>query len=210
MLDGEARDALEREIRRRCETGDRQQAATLLLEGYGREILGFLTSRLADHDAASEVFSRFTEDLWRGLARFRWQCSARVWCYTLARHAASQHIRELRRRRRHHVPLSRGGTPSELRADSRTATPPSARTESKRLITRLRERLSPNDQMLLILRINRCLSWSEVAQVMFHEGEVVSESVLAREATRLRKRYEVAKQKLRAMAEAEGLLPSQS
>ena len=39
--------------------------------------------------------------------------------------------------------------------------------------------------------------------------EVVAESVLVREATRLRKRYEVAKQKLREMAVAEGLVSAQ-
>src|SRR5690349_1891713 len=92
------RDALEAQIRAFCEAGNKKKAATLLLEGYGREILGFLISRLRDRDAASEVFSMFTEDLWCGLDGFRWSCSARVWAYTLARHAASHYLREARRR----------------------------------------------------------------------------------------------------------------
>jgi hypothetical protein len=34
-----------------------------------------LLSRLRDQDG-SEVFSQFTEDLWRGLHGFRWECPA--------------------------------------------------------------------------------------------------------------------------------------
>jgi hypothetical protein len=46
----------------------------------------------------------------------------------------------------------------------------------------------------------------EIAQVMLHDGEVVDTSQLEREAVRLRKRYQAAKQKLRALAVAEGLV----
>lgn len=88
MITVEERAALENRIRALCEAGDQKQAATLVLEGYGRELLLFLVSRLRDGEAAREVFSRFSEDLWRGLADFRWQCTVRVWCYTLARRAA--------------------------------------------------------------------------------------------------------------------------
>lgn len=72
-------------------------------EAYGREILGFLIARLRDRDAASDVFSMFTENVWKGLAGFRWDCTARVWCYALARHAASRYIEDARRRRGRHV-----------------------------------------------------------------------------------------------------------
>jgi hypothetical protein len=55
------------------------------------------------------------------------------------------------------------------------------------------------------LRINRRLAWNEIAQVMFHEGEIVDIEVLEREAIRLRKRYQSAKEKLRKLALAEGV-----
>lgn len=35
------RDALEQQIHASCDAGDHQRAATLLLEGFGREIFGF-------------------------------------------------------------------------------------------------------------------------------------------------------------------------
>jgi RNA polymerase sigma-70 factor (ECF subfamily) len=206
VINADERAALEAQIRALCEAGDKHKAATLLLEGYGREILGFLISRLRDHEAASEVFSRFTEDLWRGLDGFRWRCSARVWAYTLARHAASHYIRDARRRRARDVPLSHAGPLSNIGERIRTATITSARTERKSQVARLRERLPADDQMLLILRINRRLSWTEIAQVMLHEGEVVEDSLLEREAVRLRKRYQSAKKKLRSMAVEAGLV----
>jgi len=202
----EERDSLERQIRALCADGDTKKAATLLLEGYGRELFRFLMSRLRDRDDVREVFSRFTEDLWRGLPGFRWQCSARVWCYTLARHAASHYIRDAQKRRARLRPLSQAGPLSEIEQQIRTETLASARTENKTRIARLRERLPADDQTLLMLRINRRLAWPEIAQVMLHEGEVVDDSVLQKEAVRLRKRYQSAKEKLQKMALDEGLV----
>jgi RNA polymerase sigma-70 factor (ECF subfamily) len=208
VSNAEERAALESRIRALCEAGDKKQAATLVLEGYGRELLLFLVSRLRDSEAAREVFSRFTEDLWRGLAGFRWQCTARVWCYTLARHAASRYIRETRQRRGRAVSLSRAGPLSAIEDRIRTQTRMSARTAAKNLIAQLRDRLSADDQTLLILRIEQRLAWSEIAQVMFHEGKVVEQDVLLKDAVRLRKRYTAAKDKLRKLALDAGVHPS--
>src|ERR1700682_1049968 len=114
MVDPIDRETVEQQIGALCSAGDRDKAATLLVESYGREIFRFLLSRLRDDDATAQVFSQFTEDMWRGLGRFRWDCSARVWSYTLARHAASRYIADARRRRGREVPLSRVGPLSEL------------------------------------------------------------------------------------------------
>jgi RNA polymerase sigma-70 factor (ECF subfamily) len=152
VISADERAALEARTRGLCEAGDERSA--------GREIFGFLVSRLRDRDAAADVFSTFTEDLWRGLDGFRWQCTARVWAYTLARHATSHYLRDARRRRAREQPLSRAGP------------------------------------------------LSEIAQVMFHEGEVVDDAILERETVRLRKRYEATKKKLQRMALEAGLIPS--
>jgi RNA polymerase sigma-70 factor, ECF subfamily len=206
MMDPVERDALEERIRAHCQAGDKKQAATVLLETYGRELLGFLLARFRDRDAAAEVFSQFTEELWRSLDAFRWQCSARVWSYTLVRRAASHYVKDERRRRGRHVALSRAGPLSEIEHKIRTATLMAARTESRSRVAQLRDSLPPDDQMLLILRVNRKLDWKEIAQVMVHEGESVSDAVLEKEAARLRKRFQLAKDKLRQMALAQGLL----
>jgi RNA polymerase sigma-70 factor (ECF subfamily) len=202
----EDREGLEQRIRALCETGDKKRAATLLLEGYGREVFGFLVARLRDREAASDVFSQFTEDLWRGLEGFRWQCSARVWSYTLARHAASRYIDDVRRRRGRNVPLSRAGPLSEIAERIRTGTRAGAQTEARSRIAQLRESLPVDDQTLLILRVNRKLGWREIAQIMLRDGESPDDEELAKEAARLRKRYQLAKDKLRQMAVEQGLV----
>lgn len=205
MTGAAERPALEARIRSLFEAGDKRGAAETLLEGYGSEVMGFLMTRLRDRDMADDTFSRFTEDLWRGLDAFRWECSARVWCYMLVRHAASRTIREARRRRGRHLPLSRAGPLSEIEERIRTRTRPSARTANRSQIAGLRDRLPPDDQALLILRVNRRLAWTEIALVMFHAGEPVEPSVLESEAARLRKRFQSVKEKLRKMAIEEGL-----
>jgi RNA polymerase sigma-70 factor, ECF subfamily len=202
----EDREDLEKTIRALCDAGNRKRGATVLLEGYGREIFGFLVARLRDRDAASDVFSQFTEDLWRGLEGFRWQCSARVWSYTLARHAASRYIDDVRRRRGRDIPLSRAGPLSEIAEKIRTRTRTGARTESRSRIAQLRESLPVEDQTLLILRVNRKLGWREIAQIMLRDGETPEDEGLEREAVRLRKRYQLAKDKLRQMAVEQGLV----
>src|SRR6478609_8622769 len=104
---------VEERIRSAFNRGDLERAATTLLEFYGAEIFGFLVARLRNTELASEAFADFTEDLWRGLAGFRWMCSARAWAYTLARHAASRASRQRRRRGAHVVQLSDAGPISE-------------------------------------------------------------------------------------------------
>ena len=203
MTDRSDPETIERTIRAFCDAGDRDQAATFLVQSYGREIFRFLLSRLDDEHASSEVFSQFTEDLWKGLAGFRWQCPARVWSYTLARHAASRYIADARKRRAREAPLSRAGPLSALEQKIRTATLSAVRSEVKSRFAELRDRLPLDDQTLLILRVNRRLGWKEIAQVMTDPEEGAdspSDAVLDREAARLRKRFQLVKQKLRDMA----------
>lgn len=206
MYDAEQREAIERQIRGHFEAGDFTRASTVLLRGYGGEILGFLVGRLRDRDAAADVFSLFTEDLWKGIAGFRWQSSARVWAYALARHAASRYIADLQKRRRRQLPLSRAGPLSAIEQRIRTVTFAAARTEARSRIAQLRESLPVEEQTLLILRINRKLDWKEIAQVMNDDGFTLDGPALAKEAARLRKRYQLAKDKLRQMAVAQGLI----
>ena len=59
--------------------------------------------------------------------------------------------------------------------------------------------LAPDDQTLLIMRIDRELAWSEIALVMSDaEPGALSEAQLKRQSAALRKRFERLKQELRA------------
>jgi RNA polymerase sigma-70 factor (ECF subfamily) len=206
MTAQEDREALERKIREHADAGDMKRAATTLLQGYGREILGFLIGRLRDREAAADVFSLFTEDLWKGLDGFRWQSSARVWAYAIARHAASRYVEDLQKRRKRQQPLSHAGPLSAIEQKIRTATLAAARTEARSRIARLRESLPVDEQTILILRVNRNLDWKEIAHVMADGGMDLKGAALDKEAARLRKRYQLAKDKLRRMAREQGLL----
>ena len=70
----------------------------------------------------------------------------------------------------------------------------------------LRKRLSEEDQLVVELRVARAFSWKDIARITLGPARDDAE-VVEREAARLRKRFELAKQQLRAWAKTEGLLP---
>jgi RNA polymerase sigma-70 factor (ECF subfamily) len=171
-------------------------AAAAALRGYGPEILGYLTSVLRDTDDADDAFSRFAEDLWVSMARFRGECSTRAWCYRLAWHAAAQLLREPYRRRRERMSTSEA---ARIAASVRSARPAHLASAAEGWIARARATLTPDEHSLLILRFDRNLSWSEVRDVLVAEGETLDEPTL-------RKRYQRIKLKLRQLARDDGLI----
>ncbi len=201
----DARSTRERLVRDRATAGELQAAATAALELYGAEIFGFLHAVARDDDLAAEAFSSFSEDLWKGLPGFRWDASLRTWSYALARNALHRLRRDPRRRARHNVPLSGASQAQQLAEQLRTATLPFLRTEVKDEVRRLREALDPDDHALLVLRIDRKLSWRDIARAMPGDDEVD----LDRRAAALRKRFERAKLMLRELASRSGLLPTE-
>lgn len=178
------------------DAGDHRGAAEVVMRDLGPQILGYLTSILRNDADAGEVFSQFAEDLWRGLPGFRGDCPLRVWAYRLAWHAAARHLRDpyrARGRRLETHELSR--IADEVRSSALLG----RREARQRGIERLRARLEPEEQSLLVLRLDRGLSWREVATVLGEEGAAVDEVAL-------RKRFERLKDKLARMAREEGLL----
>jgi RNA polymerase sigma-70 factor (ECF subfamily) len=187
--------SLEQDITVALEAGDIDRACTLAIQGYGPQILGYLRAVVRDREDAGEVFSQFAEDLWRGLAGFRGESSLRVWAYKLAWHAASRFARDPYRRRAQ--PL-----PSTLASQLAASLLSSSRTNLDQRsadVDRLRQQLTPEEQTLLILRVDRQLSWREVTEVLAEEGDPVDEPTL-------RKRYERLKAKLARLARSTGIL----
>jgi RNA polymerase sigma-70 factor (ECF subfamily) len=206
-----SREALERDIRRHRDDGEIQRAAAVAIEGYGPEIFGFLVAIHRREDDAAEVFSRFTERVWRGLPAFEWECSFRTWAYTIARNVSATYRREARRRAKRQVPLSDHPELSGLEQRVRSETVSYLRTQRKTRVAALRESLSPEDQTLLVLRVDKQLGWNDLARVM-HAGADVDggtppdEANLKREAARLRKRFQLIKEKLYELGRREGLI----
>lgn len=191
------------QIRSHVEVGDLNGAASLFLESYGGEILGFLHLCLRDETEAAEVYSAFTEDFWRGLPGFQWKTSIRSWGYTLARNAACRSRRPARRKT---VPLTHPSQILENPDREHSITPRHVRTEVKERMRQLRAHLPVDDQALLVLRIDKGLSWNELAAVFSGEGDRLSIDETKRWAVRLRQRFVSVKARLRSLAEAEGIV----
>lgn len=200
-------DPQEAGIRALAEAGDLDGAATEAIRRYGAEIFGFLLAlHGGDEDDAGDVFSTFSEQLWRGLGGFAWACSLRTWAYAVARNASHAHRRAARRQAQRKVPLSGCAAVTEMAARVRTETISYLRTERRHEIVRLREALSEEDQALLILRVDRELSWLDLARVFLGEGAASLEA-LQRESARLRKRFQLIKRQLLHLGRERGLIP---
>lgn len=198
---------IEATIRAHHQAGDMQAAATAALEGYGPEILGMLHSLMADEDAAAEAFSTFTEDMWSGLSGFRWGSSFRTWAYRLAHNARHRYYRNPRQRMAARaVPLSDCPTVGQLAEQVRTATLMHLRTSVKDRMAALRGRLSPEEQTLLILRVDKRLDWGDVARIVL-ESEDPDEAELKRKSNALRQQFHKLKARLKELARREGLIP---
>lgn len=199
----------EQKIRAAFEAGQLEAAATATVEAYGDEILSFLISRLRNVSDAQEAFAMFAEDLWIGLPKFGWRCSMRTWAYLLARNAGTRYATAPQRRPGRNLALPRTGTMSNVVERMRSATAIYKQTDVKDRFRALREQLSADDQMLLVLRVDRDMAWRDLAITMGGNAEMDDEEI-TRESARLRKVFERIKRDLKAMAEKEGLLKRES
>ena len=175
--------------------GAHDEAAERALRGYGPEILGYLIRILGSRGEAADAFSFFAEQLWKGLPGFAGRSSVRVWAYQVAWRCALRVRSEAWVRRRERFPTSMA---SRIAGEVLSRTAEEREQESAQL-AKLRAALDAEEQSLLVLRLDRGLSWREVAEVMEAEGRSVDEATL-------RKRFERIKAKLATLARADGLV----
>jgi RNA polymerase sigma-70 factor (ECF subfamily) len=195
-MEAAAPESSEERIAALLRAGELREAAAVVLRAYGPQILGYLCAVLRDEETAQEVFSQFAEDLWSGLRGFRGEASARVWAWRLAWHAAARHARDPYRRRGRRLET---GELSRIAAEVRSTTTAQWVDDRSRKLAALRAALTPDEQTLLILRVDKGLPWSEVAFVLSAPGAAVEEAAL-------RKRFERVKAKLARRAREEGLV----
>ncbi len=177
-----------------------EEAATLVLQRFGPELMSYLVAMLGDQADAADTFGDFCAMLWQGLPRFRGESSVRTWAYVLARRAMSLTVRERERARRD---VTIAPAVQAIIAQVRTETPEYARTEARERLARLRRSLRPEDRMLLILRVNRRLPWLEIARILA-DDDALGAADLERRAASLRKQFERLKAELRARLAAGG------
>jgi RNA polymerase sigma-70 factor (ECF subfamily) len=182
---------LELQLKSLCLAQSWDEATRVALLGYGPEIMGWAVGVLQEETAAKDICQIFSLALWKGLPGFRWESSFRVWAYTIAR-------RELIRfqRARASRPEQQLAT-SELGQIAQEVTSLHSRILQKQESTglvALRQELPEEMQTLLILRVDRELSFAEIGQVLEMEEEAA------------RQKFKRAKDKLKEMAKKAGLL----
>jgi RNA polymerase sigma-70 factor (ECF subfamily) len=188
------------ELRALHAQGAFDRVATAALDAYGPELYGFLVHTLGKEADAAEVFGELGENLWAALPAFEFRCSVRTWLYVLARHAAARFRRSPWQRK------ARGESGlDDAIAHARSRTAPWLRTDVKDRFRALRDALPAEDRELLVLRVDRDLSWDDVSRVMLGDASPDA-AALRTEAARLRKRYQHVKDELRRRAKESGLV----
>lgn len=195
---------LDERIRACLAQNDVDEATTLALEAYGPELLGFLLALLRSPVDAGDAFSDASIDVWRGLPGFQWQSSLRTWLYVLTRRAAYRLGRDPRRRADRAVPFSAVSRVSKLAVALRNTTLPRLEAQHDAL-AEIRRKLAPDDQVLLVLRVDREMAWRDIAEVLEPGGGDPALEELDAGAARLRKRFMRIKEQIREMAKKAGV-----
>ena len=186
---------IELRVRELLAREDRPGAATAAIQDLGPPVLRYLRSLLRDEDDASDAFSIFAENVWRGIPTWRGEGSLKAWCFRLAWNAATNLRNEAWRRRGRRF---FSGEASALAEEVRTRS--HVKVERQRqALDKLRESLEVDDVSLLALRIDQKLSWAEIAEVVSSDGVRV-------EPAALMKRFERLKGRLARMAKDQGLI----
>ena len=177
------------------ESGDDRAAATALLRAHGPAVLRYLRSVLRDAAVADDAFSLFAEWAWTALPRFQRGSALRTWAFGIAWNAARR-VSDAAWNK--HKERLRTSDASRLAAEIRASSALELPRQSDRL-QELRRNLSPDDQNLLVLRVDQRLSWEEVVAVLGGGGESTSPAAV-------RKRFERLKERIALMARKQGLV----
>jgi RNA polymerase sigma-70 factor (ECF subfamily) len=191
-------------VERLCAEQRHDEATAVLLRAHGSEILGVLVAMVGDDALAADAYSVFCERVWRGLPKFRFECACRTWAYTIARRSLYDVLRK--RRAAAEIPVSPSRLP-EIVALAASSTAPHLRTTNEQKLQAARALLSRDDQLLLVLRIDKQMSWGDVALVL-GDGDQTPEQ-LASACVVLRKRFSRLKARLaRALLSERGDSPA--
>jgi RNA polymerase sigma-70 factor (ECF subfamily) len=186
---------LDEKVREHLGRGDHREAASAVLHALGPPVLGYLEAIVKDPDAARDVFQVFAEEMWRALPGWRGEGSLRAWCYRIAWRAQARFRREAWQKRRERLRTTMASRLAASIASNESRLPGGRKDR----LARLRASLTPEEQTLLILRLDRELSWNEVADVLSHDADPVDPPAL-------RKRFERLRDKLARLAKEQGLV----
>lgn len=173
-------------------TAHARDAIGHVVSTYGAEVFGFLMAMLDERRAAREVYTAVMERLPDEARRFAETCSVRALTYGLAR-------RELARRRASSG--ERRPRASRWIASRPPAVSPYRSPAAESLVASIRQRLAAEDLELLILRVDRHMTWRELA---ITQVGCLSAGRLELESQRLRARFRRLKAQIARRAERHG------
>jgi len=170
----------------RIARGDRD-AVTALYRRLERPLFAFLVKTLRDREAAADVLNETMLDVWRQAGRFEGKSSVATWIYSIAHHKA---ISWLRKRRE--VELDEEAVAGV--ADGAPAADAGiAAQDLSQIISRLMDRLSVDHRIVLQLAYFQEFSVSQISEILDCPENTV------------KTRMFYARQRLRALLEAEGI-----
>jgi len=192
MHDQSSTSPLDIEVHQLVAAGRQREATDLMLTRLSPELRPFLHRLLGDASLVDEALGNTCEHLWRRLSQFRWEYSLRSWSFIFARREAS----------RFRAAGSQMGAPPTMLSPAHGETvyvTPNAEgsTSTENQLDLLRASISDDDRDLLVLRVERGLSWREVAAAFLEDDDPSAESIL-RESARLRQRYRAIRVRLAA------------
>jgi len=182
------------ELRALIAAGEIDRATDETIRAYGPELIGWLCSIFTTEADAHDAFSCMSEELWKSFRRFDGRCSVRTWCYMLARHAAA-HVRKRPSAQREVLVSS---IPSVVHAATHVWNTTQRRdARAADVYGEIRRQLDDDDQLLLVLRVDRNLPWRDIAHVILGEDAATEE--ITKRAAALRKQFERVKERLREL-----------
>jgi RNA polymerase sigma-70 factor (ECF subfamily) len=170
----------------RIAKGD-HEAVTVLYQRLERPLFAFLVKTLRDREAAADVLNDTMLDVWRQAGRFEGKSSVSTWIYAIAHNKA---ISWLRRRRE--VELNEEAN-AQVADEAPLADSRLHATEISAVIARLMERLSVDHRVVLQLAYFQEFNVSQIAEILDCPENTV------------KTRMFYARQRLRALLEAEGI-----
>jgi RNA polymerase sigma-70 factor (ECF subfamily) len=182
--------SVDAEIKAHCQRGELDEAAHKAIRHYGPGVLGWLLGICPSGAIAEDIFQNFCFDLWSGLLSFRWESSLYTWSYRVAWNSFYRF--QQGERRHQHGRLS--DICSQWAVEASSIHSKLQRQQTQTRLVELRQQLPEDLQSVLILRLDREFSFAEIAHVLD-----LSED-------NARQKFQRAKNKLKDMAQREGLL----
>ena len=169
-----------------------EKAYETLVARFQQPVYSLVYRLLDDQNEASDVVQDVFLKVFRGVSRFRGQCSLKTWIYRIAVNEAFNHRRWFGRHRRREVGLEDedGGAQGIGRTLSDAGRSPYDYVfdrERQALIEDALSRINPNFRAAVVLRDISELSYEEISEVLdVSMGTVKSRILRGREALRAR------------------------